>query len=224
MGSTQRVAHRAGARPPRRRRHHLREPAQRHQRRVRPLPQIGERRVPSRFVRRDRVEPGHRRGAARRADEGGPPCRRARARRGHEPRGGRRVHAPARLHRLPHPARRAVADPRGARQRHGAVRDRRRRQLPCVRRRVSGSRHGDRHRRQREDAASFGLQRRRVGRRASSDRVDVPAASRDRLGGCRTRWRRRGPEHRPDGCRHRRRLRHRVPRPQARGAGGAVAR
>ena len=163
-------------------------------------------------------------GAARRADEGRPARRRPRARRRHQPRSGGRVHAPARVHRLPHPARWAVADPRGARQRHRAVRHRRRRQLPRVRRRVGRSRHGARHRRQREDATPVGLQRRRVGGRARSDRVDVPAASRGGARGRRAGRRRRGPGHRPDGCRHRRRLRDGVPRPQARGAGRAVAR
>ena len=47
-------------------------------------------------------------------------------------------------------------------QRHRAVRDRRRRQLPRLRRRVGRPRHGGRHRRQRQDPAPVGVQRGRV--------------------------------------------------------------
>ena len=65
LGATQRSAHQPGARAPRRRRHHLREPSQRHLRRVRPVPEVGQRRLPPRVVRRDPLEPRHRRGASR---------------------------------------------------------------------------------------------------------------------------------------------------------------
>ena len=65
----------------------------------------------------------------------GLPARLARAGGGHPPRGGRRVHAPPRVDRRADPPGRAVADPVDPRQRHRALRDRRRRQLPRLRRR-----------------------------------------------------------------------------------------
>ena len=55
--------------------------------------------------------------------------------RGHQPGVGRRVHAPPRRHRLPHPPGRAVAHRHHPGARHRALRDRRRRQLPRLRRR-----------------------------------------------------------------------------------------
>ena len=59
----------------RRGRDHLREPAQRHQRRRRHLPEVGQRRAPARLGHRAAVEPGDRRGAARRRSPrpGSPP-------------------------------------------------------------------------------------------------------------------------------------------------------
>ncbi len=56
---------------------------------------------------------------------------------GHIARDGRAVHAAARRHRLPHPEGRQGAHRSDARARHGALRPRRRRQLPRVRRRDS---------------------------------------------------------------------------------------
>ena len=72
------------------------------------------------------------------------------------------------LDRLPHPAWRPVADPVDPRQRHGALRDRRRRQLPRLRRRRRRPRHGARHHRQRQDPAAVGVQRGRDPARARS--------------------------------------------------------
>ncbi len=89
---------------------------------------------------RDHLEPRHRRRAARRRDQGRSARRRRHARRRRVARGGGGVHAAARCHRLPDPARRAVADRVDPRERDSAVRDRRRRQLPRVRRRVGRSR------------------------------------------------------------------------------------
>ena len=66
---------------------------------------------------------------------------------------------PARHRRLPHPAGRPVAHPLDPGQRHGALRHRRRRQLPRVRRRRRRSRHGPPHHPQRQGAAALGLQR-----------------------------------------------------------------
>ena len=96
----------------RRGRDHLREPAQRHQRRRRAVPQVGQRRAPARVV-----------GARCARTSRSPPCcatalakarparRRGDARRRHRARGRGRGHAAHRLRRLPHPARRAVAHP-----------------------------------------------------------------------------------------------------------------
>ena len=68
----QRPARREGARAARRGCDHLREPAQRHERRRRAVHQGGQRRVPAGLVGRDRVQPGDRGGAARRAGQGRP--------------------------------------------------------------------------------------------------------------------------------------------------------
>ena len=94
-------AHRARAGAARRRRHHLREPAQRHLRRRRAVPQVGQRSVPARLVGRRAVQPGDRGRAARRRDQGGSAGRRRHARRRHVTRGRGGVHASARRHRLP---------------------------------------------------------------------------------------------------------------------------
>ena len=72
----------------------------------------------------------------------GPAARLARARGGHPPRGRGRVHAPARVDRRADPARRPVADPVDPRERHRPLRDRRRRQLPRLRRRRGRPAHG----------------------------------------------------------------------------------
>ena len=104
----------------------------------------------------------------------GLPARLARAGGGHPPRGGGRVHAPPRVHRRADPAGRAVADPLGPRQRHRALRDRRRRQLPRVRRRRRRPRHGRHDRRERQDAAAVGVQRRRDAARPSQHRRHAP--------------------------------------------------
>ena len=52
LDPAQRPAHRAGAGAARRGGDHLREPAQRHQRRLRPVPQVGQRRLPAGLVGR----------------------------------------------------------------------------------------------------------------------------------------------------------------------------
>ena len=83
LDSPQRAAHRAGPGPARRRGHHLREPSQRHQRRLRPVPEVGQRRVPARFVGRHRVEHRHRSRPARGVAEGRAARGRAGAGRGH---------------------------------------------------------------------------------------------------------------------------------------------
>ena len=72
------------------------------------------------------------------------------------------VHAPPLLHRLFDPARWARAHLIGARQRNGALRHRRRRQLPCVCRRRSRPRHGCGHCRQRQAEPAVGMQRCRI--------------------------------------------------------------
>ena len=86
----------------------------------------------------------------------------------------------SRLHRLPDPAGRPGADRVAARARHGALRARRRRELPRLRRRRGRPRHGARPRRQRQDPALRRVQR---GRDAPGPRGvagGVPAAGRRR--------------------------------------------
>ena len=90
-----------------------------------------------------------------------------------------------------HAARRAVIDcliPRGGasliasieRARHRALRDRRDRQLPRLRRRGGRPRHGRVDRGQRQDPAARGVQRRRVAGRAPGGGRRVPAPDRRR--------------------------------------------
>ena len=119
------------------------------------------------------------------------------------------LHAPPGLHRLPHPARRAVAHRVDPRARHRALRDRRRRELPRVRRRVGRSRHGRRHHRQRQDAAAERLQRRREPPRPLGRGAGVPAPGGRRARGRRAGGRRGEPGARAHGRGHRRRLRRR---------------
>ncbi len=130
--------------------------------------------------------------------------------------------------RLPDPARRPGAHPEHPRQRDRARDHRRRRQLPRVRRRGRRPRRGARHRREREDEPAERVQRGGV---AASCTRRSPTRS------CRA-WPTRSREHgvelvgddgarkrlAVDGCRHRRRLRPRVPRPRDGGGGRADAR
>ena len=127
--------------------------------------------------------------------------------------------------RLPHPPRRAVAHRLDPRARHGALRDRRRRQLPRLRRRVGRPRHGRRHRGQRQDAAPVGVQRRRdrwscttsvadafLPRRRRAPLDGVELVGDDAHAGAGARMRRGRPTTT---------TRSRVPRPEAGGAGRA---
>ena len=83
--------------------HNLREPAQRHERRRRPVPQVRQCRLPAGELRCSGLEPGGGGGLAGGLRRRRPPRGLPRARRGHELRVGPGVHAPARGHRLPHP-------------------------------------------------------------------------------------------------------------------------
>ncbi len=143
---------------------------------VRPLPEIGQRGAPAGIGNGAAHEPGGRSGAA-----GG--LRQGRPARGLAGAGGRRVprdrdrgHAADRVRGLPDPARRRVADPVHPRARDGAGDHRRRRELPRLRGRRRGPRHGLRHRAQREDPPSERVQRRGVAGRARGDRGRLPAA------------------------------------------------
>ena len=123
----------------------------------------------------------------------GLPADAARAGRRHEPRGGGRVHAAARRHRLPDPPGRAVADPRRSSTTPPC---------PYV---IDGDGNchvyvdvdadlddGRGHRRQRQDAAPVGVQRGRdrAGARGGGRRLPAPASPR-RLDGGRAGGRRR---------------------------------
>ena len=120
----------------RRGRDHLREPAQRHQRRRRPLPEVGQRRAPAGLGRPRcaRTSPSPRCCATALAKAGLPAdavllvddIR-------HE--AAVEFMQLTDVRRLPHPARRPVAHPEHPRQRHRARHHRRRRQLPRLRRR-----------------------------------------------------------------------------------------
>ena len=125
LGAPERPAHPPGAGAARRGRHHLREPAQRHQRRRRAVRQAGNvaflRGSSGAITSNLAIAAVLREGVAK----AGLPERRRRAGGGHRPRVRRRVHAAARRDRLPGPAGRAVADRVDPRARHGAVRDRR---------------------------------------------------------------------------------------------------
>ena len=154
MAAAQRAADRAGPGAARRGRDHLREPAQRHQRRRRDLPEVGQRRrscagsataLRSNLAIAEVLRDGRDQGRASR--------RRGAARRRRPPRGGGRAHAAHRRRRLPDPPRWPVAHPEHPRPRHRARGHRRRRQLPRLRRRVGRPRPGARHRRERQDAA-----------------------------------------------------------------------
>ena len=134
-GAAQRAPDRAAPGAARRRRDHLREPPERHQRRRRHLPEVGQRRPAAGLGHRAALEPGDRRGAARRPHQGRAARRRGAARRRRPPRGRGRAHAAHRRRRLPHPAGRSRAHPEHPRPRHRARHHRRRRQLPRLRRR-----------------------------------------------------------------------------------------
>ena len=110
MAPAQRPRHLPGAGAPRRGGDHLREPAQRHQRRRRPVPQVRQRRLAAGLVDGAAVQPGRHRRAAGGGGQGRPARGLRPPRRGHLPRGRRRVHAAHRLRRLPDPPGRAVAD------------------------------------------------------------------------------------------------------------------
>ena len=134
--------------------------------------------------------------------EGRPAIGQRDARRGHQPRGGGRVHANARRHRLPHPSRRAVAHRQRPRERDSALRHRRRRQLPHLRGRDREPAEGIRDRPEREAATPVGVQRDGDAARAPFDRGAVPEAGRPRSGQRRARRRRR--HSRDPRCRSRR--------------------
>ena len=114
-------------------------------------------------------------------------------------------------------------DPRA---RHGALRDRRRRQLPRLRGRIGRPRHGPVHRRQRQDPAA----RRCATRprpcwstepwRPPSSRTSPPSSTASSWSGDADRGRPPPRRRARDG----RGLGHRVPRPQAGGPGGGLAR
>ena len=126
----------------RRDRDHLREPAQRHERRRRAVRQGRQRGAAARQLDRAAVEHRGRVGAARRARQARAARRRRDPRRRHRVRDRHRGDAAHRLRRLPDPARRAVADQEHPRQRDGPGDHRRRRQLPRLRRRVGRPRRG----------------------------------------------------------------------------------
>ena len=147
------IERRAGA--PRGRRDHLREPAQRHQRRRRHLPEVGQRGAAPGLGERAALQPGDRRGAARRR----------------RPRPGCPADCVLLVDDVRHEAAvelmqlTDVVDcliPRGGpalhpehpRARHRPRHHRRRRQLPRLRRRRRRPRPGARHRGQRQDAAA----------------------------------------------------------------------
>ena len=84
LRAAERASRRAGPRPARRRRDHLREPPERHRRRGRAVPEVGQRGVAAGLGGSSRVQPRHRLVACdRRSRRPGLPGRRRRARRGH---------------------------------------------------------------------------------------------------------------------------------------------
>ena len=117
---------------------------------------------PAGLVGRHQLEHRHRPGAAGGVRRGGAPGGLPDPGRGHQPCGRGDLHAAARLGGRADPAWRTVAHRLDPRARHGALRDRRRRQLPRLRRRIGRPGHGGAHRRERQDPASFGVQRSRV--------------------------------------------------------------
>ena len=146
MAPAQRPGDLPGPGPPRRGGDHLREPAQRDQRRRRPVPQVRQRRPAAGLVDGAAVQPGGDRPPAGGGGQGRPARGLDPPRRGRLPRGRRRAHAADRLRRLPDPPGRAVAGAIDPRQRQGPLRHRRRRQLPRLRRRRRRPRPGPRHR------------------------------------------------------------------------------
>ena len=167
VGAPQRPPGRAGPGAPRRGRHHLREPAQRHERRRRTLPQVGQRRPAPRLVVGARVQPGRSPRAAGRARQG----RAARSTRSAWSR------TPAGTSAVAFMQLDGIIDcliPRGGPSLVASVREhatvpyvhRRGRQLPRLRRRGGRPRHGRGDRGQRQDPASRRLQRGRDPARA----------------------------------------------------------
>ena len=111
LGAAQRAAHQPGAGAARRGGDHLREPAQRHERRRRAVPEVGQRRLPARLVGRDQLQHRHRRRAARGLREGRAcPADALVLVEDTSREAAVEFMQPARHHRLPHPAGRAVAD------------------------------------------------------------------------------------------------------------------
>ncbi len=184
MGPPQRPARGAGPGPPRGGGCHLREPAQRHERRGRAVSEGGQCHHAAGLVERGAVERGHRGLSARGARQGRAARGRRRERGRHEPRGGRPVHAARRRHRLPRAHGGPRADRLGTRPRHGAVRDRRRRQLPRLCRCRCRPRHGPVHRGERQDPAPRCMQRGGVASRPRGGGGRVPASRPAGAGGC----------------------------------------
>ncbi len=159
VAAAERPDRRPDADPPRGDRHHLRIPPERHRRRGRPLPQVGQRRHPARRLGGDPLQPRHRPNPP-----GGPPGsfapRDGDSDRPHDrPGGGLRAAPAGGVHRRDHPPRRGGADPR----RGPGFQDPRDQALqgglPCLRRRRGRSRHGRPDLHECKNAAARGLQR-----------------------------------------------------------------
>ena len=177
LDAAERHDHRAGARAARRHRHHLREPAERHRRCRRAVPEIRQCRDPARRLRQPALEPRHPRRPDAGSARGRPAGGRDPARADPRPRRGRAdAGRSGRQYRCDRSARRQ--EPGGARADRSAragVRASGRR-LPCLCRQGGFARHGQEDRAQRQDAAHRRVRRgrdaagrsRRAPRRISS--------------------------------------------------------
>ncbi len=178
-------------------RDHLRIAPERDRRRRGPVPQGRQRDDPARRLGGAAQQPGDRRVRASRTARSGPARARGAGDRHRRPRGGRASHR-RREARRRHRAARRQGTHRAHRARgEGAGDQAPRRRLPRVRRRRGRPRHGDPHRRQREDAALLAVQHDGDAARAPGHRGRAAAAAlhdlpRQGCGAARRRARTRG--------------------------------